>query len=209
MTLPDLANFSPDELDNFAQNNFMIYNWAMPPEDCEMIIKKFEQVVKYDKTQVDEFKTGRKNFTEIDIDKYGDSDFWREPKKKFVAMMEEYKTRFMKNLNIKDIHFPPVIDMENIRIKKYMPNDEDQFKVHVDVVRSMGDSAKRFLVIFIYLNTTEEGGETYFEDIRYNVKPEEAKMLMFPPHWTYPHAGKKVSKGVKYIIGTYLHYLNE
>ena len=68
MTLPDLANFSPDELDNFAQNNFMIYNWAMPPEDCEMIIEKFEQVVKYDKTQVDEFKTGRKNFTEIDID---------------------------------------------------------------------------------------------------------------------------------------------
>ena len=51
MTLPDLANFSPDELDNFAQNNFMIYNWAMPPEDCEMIIKKFEQVVKYDKTR--------------------------------------------------------------------------------------------------------------------------------------------------------------
>ena len=82
MTLPDLANFSPDELDNFAQNNFMIYNWAMPPEDFEMIIKKFEQVVKYDKTQVDEFKTGRKNFTEIDIDKYGDSDFWKEPKKK-------------------------------------------------------------------------------------------------------------------------------
>ncbi len=72
MTLPDLVNFSTDELDKFAQNNFMIYNWAMPIKDCQMIIKKFEQVVKYDKSQVDTFKTGRKNFTEIDIDKYGE-----------------------------------------------------------------------------------------------------------------------------------------
>ena len=206
MTLPDLANFSPDELDNFAQNNFMIYNWAMPPEDCEMIIKKFEQVVKYDKTQVDEFKTGRKNFTEIDIDKYGDSDFWKEPKKKFDAMMEEYKTRFMKNLNIKDIHFPPVIDMENIRIKKYMPNDEDQFKVHVDVVRSMGDSAKRFLVFILYLNDVEDGGHTMFPKPNIWVKPRAGRLLVFPPFWTHPHAGLKPLSGPKYVMMSYLHY---
>ena len=206
MTLPDLANFSPDELDNFAQNNFMIYNLAMPPEDCEMIIKKFEQVVKYDKTQVDEFKTGRKNFTEIDIDKYGDSDFWREPKKKFVAMMEEYKTRFMKNLAIKDIHFPPVIDMEIIRIKKYMPNDEDQFKVHVDVVRSMGDSAKRFLVFILYLNDVEDGGHTMFPKPNIWVKPRAGRLLVFPPFWTHPHAGLKPLSGPKYVMMSYLHY---
>ena len=206
MTLPDLANFSPDELDNFAQNNFMIYNWGMPVKDCQMIIEKFEQVVKYDKTQVDEFKTGRKNFTEIDIDKYGDSDFWREPKKKFVAMMEEYKTRFMKNLAIKDIHFPPVIDMENIRIKKYMPNDEDQFKVQVDVVRSMGDSAKRFLVFILYLNDVEDGGHTMFPKPNIWVKPRAGRLLVFPPFWTHPHAGLKPLSGPKYVMMSYLHY---
>ena len=206
MTLPDLANFSPDELDNFAQNNFMIYNWGMPVKDCQMIIEKFQQVVKYDKSQVDTFKTGRKNFTEIDIDKYGDSDFWKEPKKKFVAMMEEYKTRFMKNLNIKDIHFPPVIDMENIIIKKYMPNDEDQFKVHVDVVRSMGDSAKRFLVFILYLNDVEDGGHTMFPKPNIWVKPRAGRLLVFPPFWTHPPAGLKPLSGPKYVMMSYLHY---
>ena len=193
-------------LDEFAQSNLMIYNWAMPPEDCEMIIKKFEQVVKYDKTQVDEFKTGRKNFTEIDIDKYGDSDFWKEPKKKFVAMMEKYKLEFMKNLNIKDLDFPPVIDMENIRIKKYMPNDEDQFKVHVDVVRSMGDSAKRFLVFILYLNDVEDGGHTMFPKPNIWVKPRAGRLLVFPPFWTHPHAGLKPLSGPKYVMMSYLHY---
>lgn len=193
-------------LDKFAQNNFMIYNWAMPVKDCQMIIEKFEQVVKYDKSQVDTFKTGRKNFTEIDIDKYGESKFWAEPKKKFVAMMEQYKLEFMKNLAIKDIHFPPVIDMENIRIKKYMPNDEDQFKVHVDVVRSMGDSAKRFLVYILYLNDVETGGHTYFPKCDISVKPRAGRLLMFPPFWTNPHAGLKPASGPKYVMMSYLHY---
>jgi|TARA_B100000959_G_scaffold73830_1_gene78472 thiol-disulfide isomerase/thioredoxin len=206
MTLPELANFKPDELDNFAQNNFMVYNWAMPVEDCKMIIEKFEQVVKYDMSQVDTFKTGHKEFTEIDIDKYGDSDFWREPKKKFIAMIKEYKARFMKNLSIKDLDFPPVIDMENIRIKKYMPNDKDQFKVHVDVVRSMGDSAKRFLVFVLYLNDVEQGGHTLFPKPNIWVKPRAGRLLVFPPFWTHPHAGLKPLSGPKYIMMSYLHY---
>ena len=198
--------FPKQLLDEFAQSNLMIYNWAMPVKDCQMIIEKFEQVVKFDKTQVDEFKTGRKNFTEIDIDKYGESKFWAEPKKKFVAMMEKYKLEFMKNLAIKDIHFPPVIDMENIRIKKYMPNDEDQFKVHVDVVRSMGDSAKRFLVYILYLNDVETGGHTYFPKCDISVKPRAGRLLMFPPFWTNPHAGLKPASGPKYVMMSYLHY---
>ena len=87
-----------------------------------------------------------------------------------------------------------------------MPNDEDQFKVHVDVVRSMGDSAKRFLVFILYLSDVEEGGETSIPRYNLKVKPKQARLLMFPPFWTHPHKGEKVIKGTKYTIMSYLHY---
>ena len=206
MPLKPLVPFDQSHLDLFAQNNFMIYNWAMPVEDCQMIIKKFEDVVRFDKTQVDTFNTGHKEFTEIDIDKYKGSDYWKEPREKFIKMMEEYITRFKQNLNIKPLDFAPVIDMENIRIKKYMPNDKDQFKVHVDVVRSMGDTAKRFLVFILYLKDVETGGSTYFPKCDISVIPRQGRLLMFPPFWTHPHAGLKPVSGPKYVMMSYLHY---
>ena len=203
--LEPIANWTTEQMNFFAENNMMIYNWAMQVSDCNKIIKKFEQVAKFDKTQVDEFKTGRKNFTEIDIDKYS-GPHWEEHKRLFLGMMKEYRLRFMKNLNINDVDFPPVIDMENIRIKKYMPNDEAQFKVHVDVVRSMGDSSKRFLVYILYLNDVETGGHTYFPKPEILVKPRAGRLLMFPPFWTNPHAGLKPTSGPKYVMMSYLHY---
>lgn len=46
--------------------------------------------------------------------------------------------------------------LKAIRMKRYMPNDIDEFKEHVDV----GDynSARRFLVFFLYLDENKEGG---------------------------------------------------
>ena len=87
-----------------------------------------------------------------------------------------------------------------------MPNDEDEFKVHVDVVRSMGDSAKRFLVFILYLNDVEEGGHTYFPKTNIYVKPRAGRLLVFPPFWTHPHAGLKPVSGPKYVMMSYLHY---
>ena len=175
------------------------YNNVIPTSLCKSIIDKFEA-----DTRHEDVNSGHKIYKELNIDSLTD---WHLLKKQLMPVFQRYALQYGEDNNIQQHYWPDKFGFEHIRIKKYLPNDIDEFKLHVDV--NSFHSAKRFLVIFIYLNTTEEGGETYFEDIKYNVKPEEAKMLMFPPHWTYPHAGKKVSKGVKYIIGTYLHYLNE
>ena len=89
-------------------------------------------------------------------------------------------------------------------MKRYLPNDKDEFQEHVDV----GDyaSARRFLVFFLYLNDNE-GGETSFSEYGLKVKPKTGSLLMFPPTWTYLHTGHKPIKLPKYIIGSYLHYL--
>ena len=174
------------------------YNTVIPNSLCKSIIDKFEA-----DTRHEDVNSGHKIYKELNIDKLND---WHLIKKELYPMFQRYALKYGEDLNIHQHFWPPVFGFEQIRIKKYLPNDKDEFKLHVDV--NSFHSAKRFLVMFVYLNDVEEGGETYFSDVNYAVKPEEAKLLMFPPHWTYPHAGNKVSKGVKYILGTYLHYID-
>ena len=181
-----------------TENSLRIYDNAMSPEDCKKIIELFET----NKDQIDKFNTGRREYTELDIDKFETT--WSETKEKFISMMKIYVGKFMKDLNIYKADFPPIIDMENIRIKKYLPNDKDEFKIHTDIRRAL--SANRFLVYILYLNDVEEGGETYLLKQNIKVKPKAGRLLMFPPFWTHPHAGLKPIKGTKYVIMSYLHY---
>ena len=101
--------------------------------------------------------------------------------------------------------FPAKYAFEEFRIKRYREDSDDAFIDHVDV----GDhnSARRFLVCFLYLNDVEEGGTTDFPKIHHEITPKCARILVFPPNWMYRHAGRPVTKGTKYILGSYLHYL--
>ena len=93
---------------------------------------------------------------------------------------------------------------EKLRMKKYNPNDHDEFQAHVDV----GDNRNctRFLVFFVYLSDNEKGGTT-FPKLNFKAKCKKGDMLMFPPMWTHVHAGEKPIDNPKYIVGSYLHYV--
>ena len=101
--------------------------------------------------------------------------------------------------------FPSRYGMEEFRIKCY--NDEaDCFSPHVDV----GDAAssRRFLAFLFYLNDNFDGGNTEFRlPNKQVIKPEKGSVLMFPPTWQYPHEGRPVTAGTKFIMSTYLHYV--
>ena len=173
------------------------YDRVVSKEWCNKVIDLFEQSKK------DTFDNDRKSFTELNIE--GKEEF-KDIKETYIRVLRQNLQHFMKEVNIENHHFPPIIDMENIRIKKYTDNGKDVFKNHVDIIRSQGPSSKRFLVFIMYLSDVEEGGETSIP--RYNIKckPKAGRLLMFPPFWTHPHQGEKVIKGTKYQIMTYLHY---
>ena len=101
--------------------------------------------------------------------------------------------------------FPSRYGVEEFRIKCY--NDtSDCFNTHVDV----GDlsSSRRFLAFLFYLNDDFDGGNTVFKTPETTViKPAKGNVLMFPPTWQYPHEGKPVEAGTKFIMSTYLHYV--
>ena len=67
------------------------------------------------------------------------------------------------------------------------------------------DFSHRQLVAIWYLNNVEgPGGETefLFQDVK--IKPEQGKLLLFPPFLTHEHRGVTVEKGEKYIATTWI-----
>jgi len=142
-----------------------------------------------------------RHFTEININQHSD---WQTFVQGLYGNLRPYVDRYKQDCDIKEKQWPEKFGFEQIRFKKYEPNGEDEFKTHVDVTNY--NSARRFLVFFMYLNDND-GGETTFPDYDIKIKPEAGKVLMFPPLWPFKHAGEKPINQPKYIIGSYLHYV--
>lgn len=139
------------------------------------------------------------NFTEINLNQ--NREVWGQYTDyltyNFKQVLEQYRTE------LEITTWPEKYAFEEIRMKKYEP-DIGKFDQHVDV----GDysSARRFLVFFAYLNNGL-GGETSFDTMGINIPRSAGSVLVFPPHWTYPHTGRVCRNDPKYIIGSYLHYV--
>lgn len=181
------------------------YDNVMTPKMCNTIISKFE---KNTHQHEDTFLKNHRHFTEINITKnYLD---WDKIQNHILDLMQLYLGKYMSQFEVDQKSWPENVGYEQLRMKKYEPNNLDEFAFHVDV----GDyaSAKRFLAYFFYLNDVNTGGETAFQrnrntEIHYKVQPKQGRLLIFPPLWTHPHIGMKPISGPKYIIGGYLHYV--
>lgn len=182
----------------------MVVDDVLDEEHCKSLIEKFdkaEDLVVRDSSWDKDYKS----FKELNLTTHpefsDDQAYFYEVAKRMLGFYQE-------KCGID--FFPSKIGLEEVRMKRYDPDGKDQFGWHADV----GDhaSARRFLVMFFYLNDVEEGGETEFSDrvideINLTVKPKQGRMVMFPPMWMYPHRGCKPISNPKYIISTYCHYL--
>jgi len=74
---------------------------------------------------------------------------------------------------------------------------------HVD--SGPGDFRDRQLVAIWYLNDVEgPGGETEFPLQGVAIRPQQGKLILFPPFWTHVHRGVTLQAGVKYIATTWI-----
>ena len=63
----------------------------------------------------------------------------------------------------------------------------------------------RQLVAVWYLNDVPgPGGETEFKTQNIKIKPEQGKLVLFPPFWTHEHRGVTLEAGIKYIATTWV-----
>ena len=94
--------------------------------------------------------------------------------------------------------------LEPIRMKRYLPNNYDEFRPHVDVNQKA--NCTRFLVMFLYL-ANNKNGKTIFPNLDIEIECKQGSLLMFPPMWPWLHAGQKPTRTSKYIMQSYLHYV--
>ena len=149
-----------------------------------------------------------RSFTEINLNQ--NRETWKQEIDFLMASLHEHIIIYKKDVGIDDRAWPNKYGFEELRMKRYLPNDKDEIQFHVDVEDH--SSAKRFLVFFWYLNDVNLGGETTFQLNRnvppkIKVQPREGRLLIFPPLWTHPHIASRPVDTTKYIIGGYLHYL--
>ncbi len=86
-------------------------------------------------------------------------------------------------------------------MQRYQPGE--YYHWHVD--GGPGEFSQRQLVAIWYLNDVAgPGGETEFPLQEVSVKPEEGKLILFPPFWTHVHRAATMEKGVKYIATTWV-----
>jgi len=85
----------------------------------------------------------------------------------------------------------------DIKLSKYEKGD--LYGWHCDYWATATNPVwKRQISSITYINDDYEGGETEFEG-NVVIKPEAGKTLIFPSSWTFPHQGRPVIEGTKYI----------
>ena len=180
-------------------NDFIkVYNKVIGEDLCQQLIAMFEENPQH---QEDIKLEGHRSFKQITLQQYF---AWQPFTEALTEVFFEHIDKYRQDCNITNQMFPEQFAFEQYRMKKYEANDFDEFKDHVDVGNY--ESARRFLVFFLYLNSPEKGATT-FPQWNMRVEPSPGRMLMFPPLWTHLHAGEKPEVEPKYIIGSYLHYV--
>jgi len=176
----------------------LILDEAVPKKLCEELISTYDSCEDHIIRDTEYYR-----FSEINISQ---SSKFAELEKQLQSITQRVHDTYVKHT---DASFLLINHgYEQHRMKKYEPNDKDIFDWHTDV----GDyaSARRYLVMFYYLNDVDEGGETLFDlgdDCYHGIKPKQGSVVCFPPMFMYPHKGCKPVSGPKYIISTYGHYL--
>jgi len=173
------------------------YDDVIPAELCDSLIKKFED----NPDQYEKHQQGQMSFTQINLLKHKD---WAEDSTTVANALMGQVTQYRKDCNIIGNMWPEKFSLEPLRMKRYLPDDTDQFGDHVDV--NSHESARRFLVFFLYLDDNEKGS-TSFPQHDISSACKKGSVLIFPPLWPWLHAGEKPINKPKYIIGSYLHYV--
>lgn len=85
----------------------------------------------------------------------------------------------------------------------YKQND-GYYKEHIDGEQWSYSVYNRVATILCYVNSVEEGGETYFRYQNLRVKPEKGGVVIFPATWMYPHEALVPVSSDKLIISSFL-----
>lgn len=192
--LPALSNIREVKPGSFVFER----SQALPPTFCDEMIARFEAnpAQQYEGRigQIQERDRAIKQTMDLVI---SNKDDWKDADEMFfrslAAALREFRETFP--------YFKgPFKDM-GYQIQRYRPGEF--YHWHID-----GGShlfSQRQLVALWYLNDVPgPGGETEFLYQDISVRPQQGKLVLFPPFWTHEHRARRLESGVKYIATTWV-----
>jgi hypothetical protein len=172
---------------------------ALPRDVCREMVRRFEE-------RVDQQYAGRigqaqqqaasvKKTTDLHISGHADwADIDRLLSRSLAGAFNEFRAMFpfFAANRFKDLGY---------NLQRYQAGE--YYHWHVDA--GPGEFMTRQLVALWYLNDVPgPGGETEFPLQDLKIRPEEGKLVLFPPFWTHVHRAVTVEAGVKYIATTWV-----
>ena len=171
--------------------NFIeVYDNVLSKEDCELLIRHFENVDPCRK-QMNAVNKAKKVGTTLMCDWEDDifDDFHTIIREPLDASIEKYKKKH-KSL---DIICPWSLE-RGYNIQRF-DDGQGYFTLHCEQDGPM--VSRRVLVWMIYLNNAKSGTE--FPHQRRTTRPKTGRIVVWPAAWTHMHKGVIPNKGVKYM----------
>ena len=196
--------------------NFVeVYDNVVDKQTCENIIKHFEEVKNAGLSIDRQSKEGVAKLTK-DTDMYdltetpdllpsnsitsaNDKIIFQTFKEAFWNCYNQYITKY-------DLTQTTTHTLDGyVKIQKTVPGQGyhvwhwEQDSVH---------HGHRLLLVMLYLNDVEEGGETEFLYQGIRVKPKQGSIMICPGSFTHTHRGNPTLTGEKYVMNTWAVYIN-
>ncbi|MBL4619121.1 MAG: 2OG-Fe(II) oxygenase [Marinicaulis sp.] len=102
-------------------------------------------------------------------------------------------------------HFQTKLEwFETPEVLRYRKGGE--YIMHSDAYNWLRDEKKwkraidRDFSTLMYINEEFEGGEIYFPNCDFGMKPRRGMLVAFPSDWRYTHMAKPVTSGIRYAI---------
>jgi len=192
-----------------------LFHNVFEKEYCTDLVSRYEQTIVEERDKINATSLCMKGDVKlcqycdclrIDITQH---DKFKQDIKHIYSTLDQIAKKYFKWVDVVPAQLPTKYNFEVIRIKRYLPNTNEGMVGHVDV-KNYEYARRRFLTFVVYLNDNFDGGHTIFhkhENVSF--KPVTGNVLVFPPLWPWLHEAEKVVGSTpKYILGTYLHYID-
>jgi Rps23 Pro-64 3,4-dihydroxylase Tpa1-like proline 4-hydroxylase len=173
---------------------------ALSDEQCRQMIERFEASPDMHLAG----RIGQQAGTDDSIKKTTDlpvsgNPQWQDVDKQLFASLGKSLREFRDHFHF----FQGPFKDTGYHIQRYLPGE--YYHWHID--GGSHEFSQRQLVALWYLNDVEgPGGETEFLYQGVKVKPEQGKLVLFPPFWTHEHRAVELQNGIKYIATTWLSF---
>jgi len=178
------------------------YDHDLDPQMCQQMIGSFAGLERFQMRNGRGVRRGLEDsaWTELNVSRLSDAAF----QGMFRQLIDRALARYNRDIELA-IPIPNSPLFSNLTLKRYRTGQQEQFQLHFD---SINHVANRYLVLLWYLNDVEQGGETRFPQLAVAIPARAGRLLMFPPYWMYQHQGMPPISNDKYIISTYLLFID-